>query len=101
MTRGLPTTEQIRAYLTAHDWRMGWPVGTVGAMYVHRDLSADGNPLTVFVPSSEAFDDYAQRVWDVADSLRVLERRTRDAVLADMLATGATTAPPLPAATVA
>ncbi|QJW95018.1 hypothetical protein [Frigoriglobus tundricola] len=92
----MPTTEQIRAYLTAHDWRPGWAIGSVGAMYVYRELSDDGNPLTVFVPASEAFDDYTQRVLDIADSLRVLERRDREAVLADMLATDPTPAPRTP-----
>ena len=88
MTSGpVPTTEQVRAYLTARDWRPGWTIGSVGVMYVYRELSDNGNPITVFVPASEAFDDYAQRVLDIGDTLKVLERRDREAVLADMLAT--------------
>jgi hypothetical protein len=94
----IPTTEQIRAYLTAHDWRLGWVIGSVGAMYVYRDLSDDGKQITVFVPASEQFDDYTERVLDIGNTLKVLERREREDVLADMLATNpALRTPPVPA----
>ncbi len=97
----MPTPAQIRAYLSARDWRFGWSIGAVGAMYVHRDLSDDGNPITVFVPASDEFDDYTQRVLDVSDTLQAFDRRDRAAVLAEMLATDTAPAPrtpPVPAA---
>lgn len=97
----MPTVAQIRAYLTAHDWRFGWAIGSAGWMYVYRDPSDDGKPITVFVPASESFDDYTQRVLDIGDTLRAFDHRERAAIIADVLATDVTPAPRTPPASVA
>ena len=82
-----PTVEQVRDYLAAHGWRFGWEVGSVGAMYIYREPTDSGDQITVFVPASEESEDYPERVLDVANTLRVLENRDRDSILAEMLAT--------------
>jgi hypothetical protein len=65
-------------------------------MYVYRDLSDDGKPITVFVPVSEEFDDYTERVLDIGNTLTVLEHRDREAILVEMLAIDTTPAPRTP-----
>jgi hypothetical protein len=89
MTRGpTPTPDQIRAYLVAHDWQPGWAVGAAGTMFVRREPADDGTELTVFLPASATFDDYAQRVLDIGDTLAGTEGRPRDAVLSEIARTG-------------
>ena len=50
----------------------------------------------MFLPASEEFDDYTERVLDIGNTLRVLEHRDREAILADMLAIDVTPAPRTP-----
>ena len=100
-----PTPEQIGAYLTAHGWRFDRPMKQPGAVYVYHQRTDDGKPVELFVPHFvphvDAVQDFASSVLAVVETVQALERRDRDAVLADMLATGVTPAPRTPPASVA
>lgn len=98
MTFGpMPTSDQVRAYLSARGWRFGWAIGSVGWMYVYRDASDDGQPITVFVAAHQTAEDYTQRVFDVIETLQAFDRRPRRDIIADLLAVEVPSAPPTPA----
>lgn len=91
---GLPTTAQLRAYLGSHGWQYSHAVPPVGDMFALCDgEDTDPDPLTVFVPASDEWDDYAACVASVTETLCALERRSKQAVLADLLATEVGTNP--------
>lgn len=92
--RPLPTPQRIREYLETHGWHECHPMPPVGALYEFEKLSDDNQPITLFAPASAHYDDYALRVSDLLDTLTPVERRPREAVLADLLAENA----PAPAA---
>ncbi|MFO0826301.1 MAG: hypothetical protein U0792_24815 [Gemmataceae bacterium] len=94
MKKAVPGAQQVRDYLEAHGWRASHEIRPVGTMYQAAILSDDNEPLTVFAPAHEEFDDYALRVSDILDSLTVLERRSRDVIRAEMLAEKTTAAAP-------
>jgi hypothetical protein len=99
--RFLPNPARIRDYLTAHRWRKGWDItGGYGEMFVFEEPADDGDQITVFVPSHDLWDDYRQRAVEVVDTLAAIERRTKEAVWADLCGTTAvasTPAAPAPA----
>ncbi|MFO0825797.1 MAG: hypothetical protein U0792_22205 [Gemmataceae bacterium] len=92
--RLLPTPQGIRDYLETHGWRECHPMPPVGALFEFEKLSDDNQPITLFAPASAHYDDYALRVSDLLDTLTPVERRPREAVLADLLAENAPAATP-------
>jgi hypothetical protein len=88
----IPEPERIGAYLTNHGWTGEFPLPSDGCMFTFRDLSDDGNPITVFVPGSSSVIFYPLRVNDVVVTVAVIEERSEEAVWNDILAgTGKTT----------
>lgn len=91
----LPTAAQIGAYLTARGWRYDRPMKEPGAVYVYHERTARGEPVELFVPDEHGmeFNARGRSVMAVVDLVKDYEARSRQAVLADMLATAPTGAP--------
>lgn len=96
-----PTPEQIGAYLTAHGWRFARPMKQPGVVYVYHQLSDDGEPMELFVPyyvpGVDETVDFATSVLAVVETIASFEKRSRDEVFADLLATEVAPAPQAPA----
>jgi hypothetical protein len=98
-----PTPEQIGTYLCSHGWRFDRPMKQPGVVYVYHQLTDSGEPVELFVPHFvphiDEVSDFATSVLAVVETVEALERRDREAVFADMLATTAPTprTPPVPA----
>ena len=88
-SRQFPGVQQIHNYLEAHGWHECDPITPVGVMFEFERLSDDNQQITVFVPAHTEFDDYPLRVSDIVDTLAPVERRSKDAVWADLLAENA------------
>ena len=99
----LPTAAQIGAYLTAHGWRFDRPMKEPGAVYVYHQRTGAGKPIEVFVPDQEGLDYHSRgrSVMAVVEMVKEYEQRSRQAVLAEMLAIDASAAPRTPPASVA
>jgi len=82
----LPTPRQVRDYLRARGWQQ-IEVFPTGRTFEFERLSDDGQPITVFVPGLAVYEDYPRGVSDVIDTVSAVERRSKDAVRADLLAT--------------
>ena len=99
--RRVPTPEQVREYLTTHDWIPDGSPLEEGVIFTFRELSDDGQPITVGVPGSTQVIYYPLRVKDVVVTAAWVEDRPEADVFADMLATDPAPAPrtpPVPAA---
>jgi hypothetical protein len=96
--QSLPTPDQIRAWLSAHGWTAESPLPEDpedGVMFTYKEPADDGEPFTVFAPRTvEATPRYPLRVRDVLVTAAGMEDRPEADVLAEMLATRATSAPP-------
>lgn len=100
MNERVPTPEQIRAYLVAHDWAPDDPLSDL-VIFTYKELSDDGQPITVGVPNSLGVIHYPLRVKDVVATIAWVEDRPEADILTEMLATDATPAPRTPPASVA
>lgn len=96
--KNLPAPAQIAAYLTARGWSPEWPLEPEGAMFVFEEPADDGQPITVFVPSSSEVTHihYPLAVSAVVDTVSGIEERPKEAVWADLGATAAPNIPPTP-----
>jgi hypothetical protein len=88
-----PTPEQIRAYLSSHGWAPEDPMPEDLVIFTYKEPADDGQPITVYVPCSvEETPRYPLRVRDVVVTAAGMEDRAEADVLADMLATPASSA---------
>jgi hypothetical protein len=93
-----PTPAQIGAYLTTRGWRFDRPMKQSGAVYVYQH-SEDGEVelfVPHFTPNADPVEDFASSVMAVVDTMKALEQRSGEAILADMLATDPAPAPRTP-----
>lgn len=78
------TVAQVRAYLTAHGWRLRAPTRPQLLVF-EGPLSDEGDPLVLILPSSEMMDDYRMRVEDLVGALGIIENRTAVEILNEIL----------------
>ena len=81
-----PTPEQIRAYLAAHGWTPDDPLSDL-VIFTYKELSDDGQPITVGVPDSMEVIYYPLRVKDLVVTVAWVEGRPEPEVFAEILAT--------------
>jgi hypothetical protein len=85
---GFPSPEQIGAYLESHGWHFARPMKQPGKVYAMNELSDSGEPIELFVPHGEMeWEDAASMTFAVVETLRAFERRSKEAVMADLLGT--------------
>ena len=82
----LPQPEQIRDYLTSHEWTGESSPSSDVEIFTYQEPADDGQPITVFVPGSSSVLFYPLRVKDVVVTVARIEERSEEAVWHDMLA---------------
>ena len=82
-----PEPERVYAYLAAHGWIPEKTVPDDGVVFVYREPSDFGKPITVLLPSSSEVDLYPRQIQGIIVTVAWIEQRSHDAVLADIWAT--------------
>jgi hypothetical protein len=85
---GLLNPEAVRTYLIEHGWRQETYPGPELLVFSGPE-DDDGRPIVQVLPSSVHLRDYQMRLEELIKALSVLENRSPDDIIKDMMPPGA------------